>query len=269
MERLQIFIILLISNFLICQQVEKGFDEKYFVGDEIDKLKGKYLIVLPKNQQEQRFGYENFYNDENVKSSSIYKKTASYYASNYNDLVGKKFLFKDLKKVDGYKVEYILFLNDEENNSIYFLYDPKDPTSFPFKTEQPIDFKIDYCSKIDIRKDKFTNHTVKYSPLLDPVSFTKDNGYYLSLKSYGTTLVVDGAGAIILLSNGLKMKKNVKIDVDIYKGQYEYSAFIPLSKADILLLTKYAIDDFKLYIFENTQKLSGEIYKEYLKCIVK
>lgn len=268
MKKYFLIVFLLIHSLLLCQKDNKGFDERYFVGEKIEILKGKTLIALPKKEEEKEFGYSDFY--EELELKNVYKKSPKYYSSNYEDIANKQFLLSDYKKVENLiSPIYVLTLIDEEDDYVYFKYDYKNPTTFPFKTEQLIENKIDYCSKIDVRKDKFTNHITKYSPLLDPVSFTKDGGYYLSLKTYGSTSVFDGTGAIILLSNGKKIIKNTQIDVEMENGKYEYSAFIRLNKTDIDLLTKFAIDDFKLYIFENTQKLSGEIYKEYLKCLIK
>lgn len=267
------FIFIVINCFLYGQNEIKGFDERYFLGDQIKTIEGKYITLLPKNESEQEFGYSNFYSDYDL--ITIYKKAASYNSSNYADLAGKKFLLKEVKPLDISNDNYILILNDEENNYAYFKYNSKNPTLFPFSTdkivsEKPIELH-DYCSKIDVIKDKFTNTITKRSPVGEPVCFVKDGSFYLRLKTYGSTPVIDGTGVIILLDNGKKIVKNSKIDVEVdqYSGKYEYTAFIRLTKVDIDLLTKFAIDDFKLYIFENVRKLDGLAYKEYIKCIVK
>ncbi|MDN4011562.1 hypothetical protein QX233_03740 [Chryseobacterium gambrini] len=268
MKKYLSLVLFLIHGILFCQNDIKGFNERYFVGDEIGSLKGKTLVALPKKDLEKEFGYSDFYEEFELKN--IYKKSSKYYSSNYDDIANKKFLLSDVKKIDDLLYpKYILTLIDEEDDYVYFKYDVKNPTLFPFITEQPIELTIDYCSKIDIKKDKFTNIITKRSPASDPVCFIKDGSYYLRLITYGSTPVVDGNGVIILLSNGKKIIKSTEIDVDVEDGKYEYRAFIRLNKSDIDLLSKYAIEDFKLYIFENTQKLSGEIYKEYLKCIIK
>ncbi|MDF2552852.1 MAG: hypothetical protein K0R77_2127 [Chryseobacterium sp.] len=268
MKKTLLFFAVIISSILFSQY---RFDEKYFIGENLDLLKGKTLIPLPIEDQLKEFGYDNFYNSEKLELRDVYKSKNGYSKSNYDDVYNKKFIVEDFSKTSNIFGDYILKLKDEESRNVYFLYSSTKPSKFPFKVDGEFNLPSDfYCSKIDVRKDKFTGKIVKYSPLLDPVAFTKDNGYYLSLKTYGSTPVVDGTGVIILLTNGQKIKKNTKIDVEVSdSGNYEYSAFIPLNKNDIALLSKYVVDDFKLYIFENTQKLNGEIYKEYLKCIIK
>ncbi|CAA7195417.1 MULTISPECIES: hypothetical protein [Chryseobacterium] len=270
MKKVILFFGLFMVSLYFSQTNLLGYDIKYFVGDDLELLKGKYLIALPKNEDFQKFGFDYLYTSEEMNHSDTYKRKKGHSGSNYIDVVDKKFLLTDYKKIDKILGDYILLLKDEEGNSVYFLYDSKTPSRFPFKTSEPLIFPEEhYCSKIDIKKDKFTNKITKYSPLLEPISFVKNNGYFISLKTYGSTPVVDGTGVIILLSNGQKIKKTTKIDIDISSGKYKYSAFIPLTTADINLLTKNIIDDFKLYIFENVQKLNGEAYKEYLKCIIK
>jgi len=262
---------LLIGSFFYSQKFLRDYDLKSFVGKDLDLLKGKYLIVLPKEEILQRHGYDYFYTSEEMKRSDLYKNTNGYSGSNYADVANKKFLLTDFKKVDKVLGDYILSLKDEEGNAVYYLYDSKSVTRFPFKTEEPLVFPEEfYCSKIDVQKDKFTNKTTQYSPLLEPVSFVKEGGMFMSLTTYGGTPVVDGTGAVILLTNGQKINKKVKIDVNVdSSGKYKYTAFFPLTQNDISLLTKHAIDDFKLYIFENARLLNGDAYKEYLKCMIK
>lgn len=261
--------VLFIGSFFFSQNNLQGYDLRSFVGKDLNLLKDKYLIALPKNEILQKFGYDYFYTSEGIKSSERYK-SVNRISSAYEEIVNKKFLLTDFKKVNEILGDYILFLKDEEGNNVYFLYDSKTASRFPFKTAEAIVFPEDfYCSKIDVQKDKFTNKVTKYSPLLEPVSFVKNNGIFMSLKAYGSTAVVDGTGVIILLSNGQKINKKVKINVEVSSGKFEYSAFFPLTQNDIAQLTKYEIDDFKLYIFENSLALNGNAYKEYLKCMQK
>lgn len=262
---------LLVSSLYFSQSNLSGFDLNSFVGKDLALLKDKYLVALPRHEKLQEFGYEYFYTSEEMNRTDRYKSPNGYSGSNYADVAGKKFLLTDFKKVDKTLGDYILFLKDEEGNSVYFLYDSKIATRFPFQAAEPIVFPEEfYCSKIDVKKDKFTDKTTKYSPLLEPVSFVKENGYFISLEAYGAIAVVNGTGLILLLSNGQKINKKVKIDVEVdSSGQFRYTAFTQLTQADISLLTKYTIDDFKLHIFENKQLLNGEAYKQYLKCLIK
>lgn len=266
MKKLALLFLLAVSNLVLSQY---RYDEKYFVGENLDLLVGKKLVTLPIEDELKQFGYDNFYNSPELKMRERYKSKDGYSKSKYEDIYNKTFILQSYSKVSNIFGDYILVLKDEEGNNAYFLYNSKKAYTFPFKVDG--DFKIPtetYCSKLDVRKDKFSKKIVKYSPLLEPVSFTKDGAIYLTLRAYGHTPVVNGSNAIILLDNGQKISKKTKVDVEANEKGYEYSVFIPLTQADISTLTKHSITDYKLDIFEGNIS-NGEVYKEYLKCIIK
>lgn len=267
MKKLLSFLVLFMSLFASSQDKNRGYDEKYFVGENLNLLKGKELILIPIPDYLQKFGYDYLYSDESLKKKF---KSPNGYSNTPSDLANSKFLLEDYKKVNEILGDYVLKLRYVDGSHLYFLYNSKIASRFPFKTELPIVFPEDfYCSRIDVRKDKFSNKTIKYSPLLEPVSFAKDNGYFMTLTTTGNIPVVNGSGVIILLENGQKIIKKTKVDVEATSKGYSYSVFIPLTKTDISTLTKFNIDDFKLDVFENQLKLNGENYKQYLKCIIK
>ena len=96
--------------------------------------------------------------------------------------------------------------------------------------------------------------------------------YYLSLRTYGTTISVAKVGAIILFDDGTKLNKpSVKIDVDVsYESQgYQYSAYTLLSAADINMLCNKKVSKFRLYVYdEEINPWFAEKFTYYVKCIM-
>jgi hypothetical protein len=99
---------------------------------------------------------------------------------------------------------------------------------------------------------------------------------YLSLHTTGSTLSIGEKGVYILLDDGQKIiKANENIDSEFepehYYGSdnYEYSAFISLTKDELDLLTKHSIKKFKLYIYEQSvSQVNQDEQKELTKCLI-
>ena len=92
--------------------------------------------------------------------------------------------------------------------------------------------------------------------------------FYLSLRAYGSTVSVNGNGAIILFTDGTKWSKNIKIDVEAEDKGFEYSTFIPLTLADLTILSTKKIKKFRLYIYdEELNPFEADKFKVYVKCI--
>ncbi len=270
----KIFCFLLFFLSLNINSQTRGFDEKYFVGENVEFLKGKMLQVLEKEDYLQKYGYDDFYNTDDFNYKNAYKcQETNCFKTKYEYLANEKFTVLEYQKYEDIlgASKYKLKLSDKNNTILFFDYDPKTYTRFPFKILNFEGFPDDfYCNQIIIENDKFDGSNKKYSPLLEDVSFMKTNGQiYLSLKTTGSTPVVNSKGVIILLSNKQKINKpNAKVNVEVNnRGKYEYSSFITLTKTDIDLLSKYDITDFKLYIFENQNNLYGEKYRRFLKCL--
>ena len=92
----------------------------------------------------------------------------------------------------------------------------------------------------------------------------------MSLNTEGSTCVVDGSGATILFTDGSKMYKNVKIDIDANSDGFRYSAFITLTQLDLATLSNKKIKKFRLYIFDQEiESTKSKDFTEYVKCIMK
>lgn len=253
--------------FLLITAICSGQD---FVGKNVELLNGKVLIVKEKDKELQRFGYDNFFTDENLKNK--YAKDSSIFNTPYDSLVTKKFKVIDIKPFkDGIGSEYfILKLENEKTGILYFQYNPKNEFKFVFNVEGGVVFPDGYwCNDIKIEKDKFTNVVTKRSPLLERIAYSKEKGIIdISINIPGSTVNFDGKGVILLLSDGTKISKpNQKISVD-YRDGYRYSAYFQLNKIEIDRIIKNPITDVKLYIYD-AEIFNPKKYSEYLKCLVK
>ena len=137
-------------------------------------------------------------------------------------------------------------------------------------------------AKVERKVDDFTSQITINSPIrsrgeLSPAILykyigKKDTTYYLSLHAHGASVVVDGTGVTILFTDGRKLEKPGKIDVEVdnsHYGGYRYDAFIPLTQSDLQLLSTKTIDKFRLYIFDtNLGRSKGEEFKALVNYIM-
>lgn len=128
----------------------------------------------------------------------------------------------------------------------------------------------DSCTaELDTRVDKFEGSKTISTSISDPAYVSKviQRGvatYYLSLRTTGTTATVHKTGVTVLFSDGTKWSKpTAKIDIETKDDEYEYSAFVTLSPADVLKFSQKTITDFRLYIHDNE---IGERNARELRC---
>ena len=128
--------------------------------------------------------------------------------------------------------------------------------------------------------DEFTNQISIDCPVLgNPMStihliknINKNKStYYLDLMTQGSTVFVGWKGAILLFTDGTKMKKpNAEIDIEISDYGYRYTTFISLSHADLKVLASKTIDKFRLNIFDGeVNSKDAKMFKIYVKNIIK
>lgn len=129
--------------------------------------------------------------------------------------------------------------------------------------------EIDYCSKIEFKKDKFTGLEQYNSPILDRVVFFKSkSGVKIRIDIPGNSLSTGEKGVILLLSDNSQIKKpNEKVFVSA-GTKFRYSASFYLNTMEIERITKNPITAVKLYIYE-ADVFDPEKYSEYLKCLAK
>jgi hypothetical protein len=95
--------------------------------------------------------------------------------------------------------------------------------------------------------------------------------YYIDLMTQGSTVFVGWKGAILLFTDGTKLKKpNAKIDIEVSDYGYRYTAFIPLTQADMKVLSSKTIDKFRLSIFDGAvNSKDAGMFRIYAKNMIK
>lgn len=263
-----LFAFILISNVSFSQN---------FPAYDVNLLLDKEIKVIQKNKNLQKYGYEGFFKNKELKKKF---NCCESHNSKYAGLVGKVFKvlsaepYKNIIGVDKYKLK----IENSEVGIIYFDYNPKYEHSFPFEVIGGLDLPKDfYCKKLKVKKDKFEDKITTSTPYASGISFVKvernsNQVIYFNINETGSTLAINKKGLYVLLENNKRISKpNLDIDVEVNTGGsgYIYNAFVKLSKEDIELLLNNKITDDKLYIFEGTvDKESANKIMGYLKCLV-
>lgn len=119
-----------------------------FMGEKTSAYIGQILTLSPKPENLRKYGYEKFFiNYDKSKplistsSDNIYKREG--FNSNYDSLVNKKFLVKDVieqnRLMKHQNVAYLKLIDCETNDSLYFGYNTKWSSAFPFIVEGYLD----------------------------------------------------------------------------------------------------------------------------------
>jgi hypothetical protein len=186
--------------------------------------------------------------------------------------------WNETSKTDYFAKPLFVLKDTLTGEKIYFKYDKEYEHNFPFNTSK-INYPADYfCLKIEKEKDEFTNELKFSSPLMNgrqisAITIYKhiNNGkavYYLSLRTNGSTLTLNGTGVIILFQDGTKWTKASKIDVDAGSNGFDYSAFITLTPTDITTFSTKEIKKFRLYIYDKEVNSSdANRFRLYTECV--
>ncbi len=246
-----------------------------FPGKDVELIVGKEIKVLEKAESLQKYGFEGFYKDPDLKRKYACCQS---YNSKYDELVNKVF------KVISYEPytnnigtdKFKLKIENKETGIIYFDYSSEFEHTFPFEVIGGFDYPKGFlCRDISEKIDKFTGDSTFNTPIENDISLIKVKSKkgvttYLSVNVFGSTANVGIKGAIFLLENGIKIEKpeaEIKVKVSSYGKGYTYSAFIPLNSDDILKFSTNLITDIRLYVYDSKIK-DGKKYLEYFKCII-
>lgn len=265
--------------------------EHNFLGEEFTLYKGTLLKLIDNPIS----GFNHAFYADLKYCQSAYDNNVIYPDKKYNfvtvkdSLKNRVFLVEDIIDKTGkewnetsnsyYFAKPIFVLKDTLNGQkIYYKYDKEYEHNFPFNTSK-INYPADYfCSKIDKQIDDFTNEVKFSSPLMSGRQLSSmiiykhiNKGktvYYLSLRTYGSTVNVNENGVIILFQDGTKWSRASKIDVEADSKGFEYSAFITLTPADLTTFTTKKIKKFRLYIYdEEVNSSDAEKFRLYTQCI--
>jgi hypothetical protein len=284
-------IILIISLyiFLIFSLKAQNFDNT-FLGYDFKLYKGTFFKLNPKASG--RFEH-TFYGDlrhlqSRFDENILYPDTKYNFVTVKDSLSNRIFIVENIIdntgaefKGSGYIDDPIFTLIDTlTKQKIYFRYDPRYDFNFPFLTSSIKFDEAVLCSRLEKTVDDFTDEIQFTSPLssnlktssviIDKHIRKSDIMYFLNLRTHGSTVVVDGTGAIILFSDGTKLSKSVKVNVKADKDGYEYYVYFPLTQSDLTLLSTATIKKFRLYIFdEAVNPIEADKFKIYVNCIIK
>lgn len=251
-----------------------------FLGKDAYICKGLYLK------------YENsispmysFYKEKpkSATETPVYEPTKQYnFITDTAKLTNREFLvinvelFSSRIESQNYSDTFVFELNDGKE-TIYFIYDG---FSFPFLVKGFNPKKITYTKEninkfIEKEVNDFGGEITYRSPLLNDLSIIKivrnnTQIYFLSLSTIGSTLNYGTSGVIILFEDGTKWSKpNEEVDVKYKQGDdWEYSAFIRLTKGDLSLFSTKKIRKFRLYIYDNNNPKDKEIFPLYVQSIM-
>lgn len=261
-----IFITLFLVDFCLIAQD--------FPGKDVELLAGREIRVKELSESLQKYGYDGFYKDENLKRKFA---CCQNYKSKYNVLVNKVFKvtsFQEYKSIGTNKFK--LKLENPETGIIYYDYQPEYEHSFPFEVIGGLIYPDGFfCKHINKTSDKFTDKISYNSPLDENIILYKiiENDktlFFMRIEVYGSTISVNKEGAIILLKNGIKIvkpKAEINVDIQNHTKGYSYSTFILLDDEDIEKLTISPITDVRLYVYDRGIK-NGLKFMEYLKCLL-
>lgn len=264
--------------------------ETNFLGDDFMRYKGVLLKLIDKPISGLGF---TFYSDLSYCQSLydnhvIYPDTKFKFNTVPDSLANRIFRVEDIVGKDGiifsggsYSFDKPIFVLKDTTTKqiIYYKYDKKYDFNFPSLTSKIEVDKKELCDEIDRTVDEFTDEIKMNSPIISGSSIssviiyktiTKSRtSYYLSLHTNGNTLNVGESGVIILFTDGTKMNKPDKVDVEVADKDWDYSAFITLTQSDLQILSSKKIDKFRLFIYDEiVSKWLAEKFVVYVKCIM-
>ncbi len=276
MKSILLMITLFTSYISYCQGFEKiymGKDYNFYLGSEITL--DSTALSLNNMIYAKREDIDGLY------PKNVYSPREDYsFSTKTESLLGKVFKVDTIENHDPYRVKIFKLIEINTNEELFLLYTPKRSTSrigFPFLTKKQFK-KEDFCSKIKIDKDDFTDKVDYATPFekdgtsnirISKVVEGDEVFFYLYLTTIGSTANVGIEGVILLLDDKTKIEKpSTEIDVDVSKYGYNYSALLSLNKEEIEILKNKEIDKFRLYIYDKdlSSGMSKKI-KMYMQCL--
>lgn len=265
----------LILSVMLIQGIAQA-QEKLFLGSNYNLYKNSYLTI-DKNTLTgfTRSFYDSYaHGNEGGYDGLLYPHIKYKDETVKDSLKGKVFFVENIKdSTHGFPV--FKLVDSLTKKPVFYRYDPNG-NSFPFLVSN---IKIPdsyYCENLQIRVDDFTGEKVTETPSGNVRVHRHVNKgvtrYYISFTAYGGTINLNKTGLTILFSDGTKLAKPAaKIDCDPGTGSsWLYTAYIPITKAELKTISTKGIKKFRLYIYdhelpekESTQLSAG------IRCLIK
>jgi hypothetical protein len=133
------------------------------------------------------------------------------------------------------------------------------------------DAKEIYCAKIHQEKDKINGSITYRSPATNEIVFTrytkKDKAFYMVHLKKSWRLKDTGYGATIILANGQKIYRHLKISIRITdENEFEHYLHFKLTDEEMALLQTHVMTDVILHELK-FPVLQPEKYQAYIQCI--
>lgn len=282
------YIFFIAMNILSYNVFSQTFEKKYF-GKDYLRYKGSFLKIKPDAVAGFDFAfYENFKYCKEIRSQNVIYPDSQYnFVTLKDSLANKVFIVDNIVDQEGLAIvntsaylNPIFMLKDTSTKQIiYYKYDSKFETNFPFNILKLTASKTEVCNKISKEIDDFTGEIKFSSPLSTDLKINSliiykyinksKITYYLSLMTHGSTVNLNETEVKVLFTNGSKWVKNYKINVEADSQGFEYSTFIPLSNLDLKTFETNSIKKFRLYIHdEEVDSNDAEQFKIFVKCII-
>lgn len=265
--------------------------EHNFLGEDFLQYKG-VLFILKKDlisNYAHTFYADLKYCQSAFDNNVIYPNSTYTFNTEKDSLINRVFIVENIidkngttwdnKVTKSYSDKPIIVLKDTLTKQIiYYMYDEKYEHNFAFNTSKILYDEKVYCSKVERTVDDFTGEIKVRSPISSGGKISSmiiykniNKGrtvYYLSLRTYGSTVNTNESGVVILFTDGTKWARQTKIDVDAESSGFEYSAFTTLTPADLITFSTKKIKKFRLYIYdEEVNSSDAEKFKLFVKCV--
>ena len=265
-----IILILLFAKEVISQEYER-----MFYGDEMEQYIDSRIVV---NDRAIKGFYATFYSDLKTLGSGhedliAYPRLSDKFMTEKDSLKKSSLKIVNVIGEDGTPIMDGDFINmisnpllviEEENtgNIIYFKYDSKDESKFPFLLALEEVKQGNLCNYIDKNVDAYSGKIEYSSPqqlkgMNEPPirlfkNFTKSNSYYVSeFMLESSSLLVGKKGLTVLFTDGTVWEKpSVSISVNVTNSGYTYAASIILSDSEMEDFNLKTIKSYKLYILD-------------------
>lgn len=258
--------------------------KKLFLGEDYLMYKGLYFVLDPNRSPVTWYAFSEDleHSIKDIHSDGFISKPDTSHIT--VDSIENRYLFveniiNDSRTSIDHTFRPIFALRDTiSKRLIYYRYDIRNEFNFPFLTSKINYEKQNFCTEMSWSIDDFTGEKRIATPLSSNLKMLNTsmsrhinkglNTYYLSLHAPGGTATVDGKGAYVLFTDGTKWYRNVKISVDADSDGFQYSAFIPINKSDLVLFSQKKINKIRLYIYDSEiDSHESEKFKAYVNCL--
>lgn len=242
---------LLFVNFCVFSQVKEVV---FFPKNNPEILKDKEIKINAVRTEM----YPNFFI---LNKNNEYKSTNAF--DNYKKYLNKSFTVIDIVK-DKYNVQYLALKLNGSKDVLYYRYNEKLQSEFPFSVlnfEIPTDF---ICNDITQSGSNYS------SPSNEIIIYSKyGNKIILELKKYGESILIGKYDVVLFLSDNSTITfDNQKIDTKVENGKFSIQTLIMLTPENIEKLKTLDIESYLIGNESSRYVISDSKFRLYLNCLL-